>query len=146
MKNGLKTVTVRIPRFGGRMRSGDDHNQLGDVSRLQAVLERSSGTSFQCDLVAAPQCRAWCALRRDFRATKTRVARLWVRPAARLHVEAAAAAMDRPCNCRRSKNGDRSSTCPQRLQFECAAAELIGYHTVDPDEVQRCAHLLFHWH
>ena len=145
--NGLKTVTVRIPRFGERVRGGDDHNQLGDVSRLQAVLERSgryqlsSATSWQRRGV-----ETWCALRREFPRNEDACrAVMGCGQPLRSHVGAAAAAMDSSVHLPPIQKMETApSTCPQRLQFECAAAELIGYHTVDPDEVQRCAHLLFH--
>lgn len=145
--NGLKTVTVRIPRFGERVRGGDEHNQLGDVSRLQAVFERSgryqlsSATSWQRRGV-----ETWCALRREFPRNEDACrAVMGCGQPLRSHVGTAAAAMDASVQLPPIQKMETApSTCPQRLQFECAAAELIGYHTVDPDEVQRCAHLLYH--
>lgn len=144
--NTLQTVTTRVPRFGERVRGGDEHSEVGDVSRMLGVLERS-GQFAMTDETSWERrgVRMWCRLRRQF-ADPDDVVRsvLACGQPLRWHVAVAASAMDAGVQLPPiQRNETAPSVIPSTLQVQMIAAQIMGTHSVDPVEVRECARLLY---
>ena len=144
--NTLQTVTTRVPRFGERVRGGDEHSAVGDVSRMLDVLARSGQFAMTDETSWEHRgVRTWCRLRQEFTGPDDVVRSvLACGQPLRWHVAVAASAMDADVQLPPiQRNETAPSAIPPALQMQMIAAQVMGTHSVDPVEVRECARLLY---